>query len=126
MEIKATLNKPYTDEQRMNFIVDNNHKLGYEIRETEVALEAWGETDVEKCSVVTGEIEELEKFPQYSRGADLTSYYLRFKIGDEEYYIDADVGVTVEYIDLWNEGDTITIYYQNINGKNSVIKAVKN
>ena len=42
MEIKATLNKPYTDKQRINFIVKNNHQLGYEIRETNVALEAWG------------------------------------------------------------------------------------
>lgn len=38
MEIKATLNKPYTDKQRADFIVDNNHRLGYEIQETEEAL----------------------------------------------------------------------------------------
>ena len=38
MEIKATLNKPYTDKQRSDFIVENNHKLGYEIQETEDAL----------------------------------------------------------------------------------------
>ena len=42
MEIKARLEKPYSEEQRMNFIVENNHKHGYEIRETEEALEAWG------------------------------------------------------------------------------------
>ena len=47
MEIKATLNKPFTEEERMNFIVEYNHKLGYEIRETETALEAWGYTDEE-------------------------------------------------------------------------------
>ena len=45
MEIKATLNKPYTDEQRMDFIVTNNHQNGYEIRETENALQAWGFTE---------------------------------------------------------------------------------
>ena len=38
MEIKATLNKPYTDKQRADFIVENNHNLGYEIQETEDAL----------------------------------------------------------------------------------------
>lgn len=48
MEIKAQLNKPYTDKQRVDFIVENNHKLGYEIRETEIALEAWGYTEEEK------------------------------------------------------------------------------
>ena len=38
MEIKAELNKPYTDKQRADFIVENNHNLGYEIQETEDAL----------------------------------------------------------------------------------------
>ena len=47
MEIKATLNKPYTDKERMDFIVQYNHNLGYEIRETETALEAWGDTQEE-------------------------------------------------------------------------------
>lgn len=49
MEIKATLNKPYTEEQRIRFIIDNNDKLGYEIRESELALEAWGYTEEEKA-----------------------------------------------------------------------------
>lgn len=48
MEIKATLQKPYTDEERMDFIVNYNHNQGYEIRETETALEAWGYTEEEK------------------------------------------------------------------------------
>ena len=47
MEIKATLNKPYTNKQRMDFIVEQNHKNGYEIKETETALEAWGYTEEE-------------------------------------------------------------------------------
>ena len=38
MEIKATLNKPYTNKQRADFIVENNHNKGYEIQETEDAL----------------------------------------------------------------------------------------
>lgn len=45
MEIKAVLNKPYTNAQRTDFIVLNNHQLGYEIRETVEALEAWGADD---------------------------------------------------------------------------------
>lgn len=47
MEIKAELLKPYSEEQRMNFIVEYNHNLGYEIRETEEALQAWGYTEEE-------------------------------------------------------------------------------
>lgn len=47
MEIKAELNKPYTEEERLNFIVENNHKNGYEIRETQTELQAWGYTQEE-------------------------------------------------------------------------------
>ena len=49
MEIKATLNKPYTEEQRVDFIVTNNHQQGYQIKETASALEAWGKTEDEKA-----------------------------------------------------------------------------
>lgn len=47
MEVKATLLKPYTDKQRLDFIVTENHQNGYEIQETETALEAWGYTEEE-------------------------------------------------------------------------------
>lgn len=50
MEIKATLNKPYTDKQKCDFIVSENHNNGYEIKETQTALEAWGHTEEEKQS----------------------------------------------------------------------------
>ena len=50
MEIKATLNKPYTDKQRTDFIVSENHQKGYQIKETETALEAWGFTEEEKAA----------------------------------------------------------------------------
>lgn len=48
MEIKDSLPKPYTDKQRTDFIIKNNHKLGYEIKESDTALEAWGYTEEEK------------------------------------------------------------------------------
>lgn len=47
MEIKAELQKPYEEESRIEFIIEQNHRLGYEIRETETALEAWGYTEKE-------------------------------------------------------------------------------
>ena len=46
MEIKAILNKPYTDKQRLDFIVENQ---GCKIKETKTALEAWGLTEEEKA-----------------------------------------------------------------------------
>ena len=47
MEIKATLQKPYTEDEKIDFIVEQNHNQGYEIRETKMALEAWGYTEEE-------------------------------------------------------------------------------
>lgn len=48
MEIKAELKKPYTDEQRCNFIIEYNRKKSYEIVETETELQAWGYTEEEE------------------------------------------------------------------------------
>lgn len=47
MEIKAELEKPYTEEQRVDFIIEQNHNLCYEIKETETSLQAWGYTEEE-------------------------------------------------------------------------------
>lgn len=47
MEIKATLHKPYTDNQRVDFIVTYNHNQGYVIEETETELQALGYTEEE-------------------------------------------------------------------------------
>lgn len=63
MEIKATLNKPFTEEERMDFIVEYNHKLGYEIHETETALEAWWYTDEEMAQKEQERINNLTMTP---------------------------------------------------------------
>ena len=47
MEIKATLQKPYKENDRLDFIVKYNHTLGYIIEETETELQALGYTDEE-------------------------------------------------------------------------------
>lgn len=47
MEIKTRLNKPYTEKEKIDFIVQQNHNLGYNIIETETSLEAWGKTEEE-------------------------------------------------------------------------------
>ena len=48
MEITAELNKPYTEEEKINFIVEQNHKLGYTIEEQADKLVALGYADEEK------------------------------------------------------------------------------
>lgn len=47
MEIKAELKQPYTEKERIDFIVEQNHKLGYMIEEADNALLAWGKSDEE-------------------------------------------------------------------------------
>lgn len=50
MEVKAQLNKPYTEQEKINFIVQQNHKLGYIIEVQEDKLVALGYTDEEKAN----------------------------------------------------------------------------
>ena len=47
MEIKATLQKPYTEDERINFIIEYNHNQGYVIEEAETELQALGYTEEE-------------------------------------------------------------------------------
>lgn len=69
MEIKAFLDKTYTEDEKINFIIEQNHRLGYEIRETETRLEAWGYTEEEIAQ------QERERIAQLTMTAlDLIGY----------------------------------------------------
>lgn len=59
MEIKATLQKPYTDNQRVDFIVTYNHNQGYVIEETETELQALWYTEEELKQQDHERIQEL-------------------------------------------------------------------
>ena len=59
MEIKAQLLQPFNEEEKINFIVEQNHNNGYEIKETETALEAWGYTEEEKQEQRKEQISQL-------------------------------------------------------------------
>ena len=66
MEIKVTLQKPYTEKERIDFIVTYNHNQGYEIQETETSLEAWGYTQEEMAQQEKERIAKL-----FLTGADV-------------------------------------------------------
>ena len=59
MEIKATLQKPYIEAQKMDFVVAYNHQLGYTINETETELQALGYTEEELKQQEHERIQEL-------------------------------------------------------------------
>ena len=69
MEIKAQLNKPFTDKQKMDFIVQYNHNLDYKIEESSSAILALGKTQEElqeeekaqQKKELQKQIEELDK-----------------------------------------------------------------
>lgn len=79
MEIKAELKKPYTNKERMDFIVKQNHKNSYTIEETNNALLAWGNTDEEqlKQAQATKLQEASDKAFEYRNVTGLISFNAR-------------------------------------------------
>lgn len=95
MEIKAELKKPYTQEQRIKFIVENNHKLGYVIEETETSLQAFGETEEEKKqkekeSIALLSLTKREIFLALYKDKGLKPEDIRNQIADIEALIEFD------------------------------------
>lgn len=66
MEIKAELQKPFEEQERMDFIIEYNHNQGLVIEETGEALIAWGYTDEEIAQIERERIAKL-----YLTGADV-------------------------------------------------------
>lgn len=84
MEIKAALNKPYTEKQKLDFIVEQNHKNGYIVQENELALEAWGETEEEQAQKVKEE--RIAKLKRLLTDTDYKAIkYSEGLISEEEY-----------------------------------------
>lgn len=88
MEIKATLQKPCTENERINFIVEQNHKNGYTIEETDKALIALGKTDEEQLNIA-----KANKYNEINNGARtyLESGEALFEI-EEDKHIEATDG----------------------------------
>lgn len=67
MELKAELKYPYTEEERVHFIIEQNHKNGYEIREvsreknTEITVPDYADvTETVEVSIPYVEMEQRE------------------------------------------------------------------
>ena len=83
MEIKATLQKPYTENERMNFIVQYNHSMGYKIVETETELQALGYTEEEITLQEKERIQELSM----TRSDFFDGTIMAWGIGQDELFI---------------------------------------
>lgn len=73
MKLIAKIEKPYTEEEKCDFIVEYNHQQNYEIKETENALEAWGYTEEEETT------QRQEKFENQFILTSLGNYRLQPK-----------------------------------------------
>lgn len=98
MELKAVLEQPYTEMERVNFIVEQNqlNPLHYEIKETPLALEAWGKTDEELL--------EEAKQEKYDEANSKAKYFLEsgealfeFKEGKHIEATDGNIGKFTAY-----------------------------
>jgi hypothetical protein len=63
MELKAKLNKPYSMREKADFISLNNVTYGYDIVETNEALEAWWYTAEEQAQMARQELDALTLTP---------------------------------------------------------------
>ena len=93
MEIKATLQKPYNESDRLNFIVVQNHQLGYKIAETQTELQAWGYTEEEKEQQERERLDKLsltkrEVFLALYRDKGITPEQLKAQVQDPEALIE--------------------------------------
>ena len=103
MEIKAILEKPYTENQRIDFIVEQNHRLGYEIRETDEQLQAWGYTQEE--------IKQQEEQKEQERKSKLKMTKRDFFL-----YVVMPYGITyAQLMQALSANDTIYACYEGCN-----------
>ena len=72
MELKAELQQPYTEEERINFIVEQNHENYYEIRYTNKSIQAWGYTEEE---IAQQEAERIAQLSLTKREVFLALYH---------------------------------------------------
>ena len=126
MEIKATLQKPFEENERMDFIVQYNHSMGYVIEETETELQALGYTEEEialqeKERIAKLKLTKREVFLGLFQAKGVTPEMIKAQITDpmaliefeyaNDYYrgnplidiVGATLGITPEQLDKFFE-----------------------
>lgn len=103
MIVVAELKKTCTDKARADFIVENNHNKGYEIRETETALEAWGYTEEEQQEQQQQKESEAKELALQAAIEELGKEMTKADLaGDEEWK--ADLRAEYEALIMESEG----------------------
>lgn len=131
MEIKAILKKPYTEAQKLDFVVEYNHNKGYEINETSKEVQALGYTEEEialqeKERIAKLKLTKREVFLGLYQAKGVTPDMIKAQITDpqaliefeyaNDYYrgnplidvIGAQLGFTTEQLDKFFETNDYT------------------
>lgn len=88
MIVVAELKKPCTDKARADFIVENNHNKGYQIKETETEIQALDYDDTEKFkNTKNAKLSQLKAISQKYTVNDCDEMYITSSLG---YAINAD------------------------------------
>ena len=132
MEIKAQLLKPYTENQRMDFVVEYNHNQSLLVEETETALVAMGKTEEELAQEKKERIAKLsltkrEVFLGLYQAKGVTPEMIKAQITDpaaliefeyaNDYFrgnplidtVGATLGITSEQLDKFFETNDYTV-----------------
>ena len=93
MELKAVLIEPFSENERLNFIVEFNHKRQCKINETSVKLEAWGLTEeeikqTEKERIAMKFLTKREVFLALYKAKGITPEQIKEQITDTEALIE--------------------------------------
>lgn len=109
MEIKAQLLKPYTESQRIDFVVEYNHKQNLLIEETETALVAMGKTEEELAQKTQKELVEYNyaKKAQKAYGGILINETYLFETNGTSQSM-----ITASLIGLQNAPDETTLNWK--------------
>jgi len=105
MEIKETLQKPFSKDQKFDFVCMSNAN-NYKVKETETQLEAWGYTAEEQAEQERERLDMLsltkrEVFLALYRDKGITPEQLRAQIQSTEALIEFD------YAELYYRGNPL-------------------
>lgn len=144
MEIKATLQKPYTENERMDFIVEYNHNQGFVIEETETELQALWYTEEEleqqeRERIAKLKLTKREVFLGLFQAKGVTPDMIKAQITDpqaliefeyaNDYYrgnplidiVGATLGITPEQLDKFFETNDYTCLLPKVEPEEEII-----
>ena len=124
MIVVAELKKPCTDKARADFIVENNHNKGYQIKETKTKIQALDYDDTEKFeNAKTAKLAELSSYAGQFDRYKCDEMYVTSSIGGYKFNADIRSQTNMQgLIDVLAD-ETTTLYKDYDNEFRTMTKA---